>query len=167
MLNKNIYRCPNCGALLKDKNTENCNYCGANIFDTTLTKRGDERYLLHQGEVYFLKNLPGVHITIDTNNIPFQPEIIYNDLPYNRLSPELRGDAKEIISIVEKIERGCNEENLDLCLSVISREQGDSRFFSRSRDEAIKQFMKGDEETHGLNQISLFNIPESQDKGED
>lgn len=139
-----VYRCPNCGALLEDKHSKKCEYCGAHLVDDVFTKRTDSRFDLHQGEVQYFKNLPDLPITIETTDIPFQPRVIYDNLPGSRVDIKLRDDADEIISLVEKTQRACNEENLQLYTSTLSRKPEDRAFFNKARKGAIEQFMSGD-----------------------
>jgi len=141
---KEIYRCPNCGALLPNENATACEYCGAVLVDKPRFTRSDKRYGLHERKTFFFKNLPSTPITIDTQTIPFKPEINYTGLPGGTLDPSLRRDADEIVSLVEKTQKACNEEDLNLVMTTISPLPEDSVFYNNAKKGATEQFISGD-----------------------
>ena len=96
-----ILRCPSCGAVLKDKSADKCEYCGAVWEHHDVSQYGQEAAKLHAGEVYYFRHLPGVAITTKTKDIPFQPQILFNQLPGGELPPSLKSDADIICSAAE------------------------------------------------------------------
>jgi len=144
MSDVDILRCPCCGAVIKDKNAGKCEYCGAVWVHHERGQKlyGDEAEKLHEGEVYYFNRLPGVAITTKTRDVPFQPEILFNKLPGGVLDPTLKNDADAICSAVEKMQRGCNREDIDLYMSVVS--QDNQEFYQKVKKGAIDQFITSD-----------------------
>lgn len=135
------FRCPNCGAVLKDKKAKVCEYCGSAIeVEPEFPKEGE--YSPHAGEVVYFRNLPGQPITIDTTDIPFQPKTTYEKLPGGLLDSRLKKDADEIVSLVKATQEACNTEDLDLYVSTIS--PLNQAFYNQARKGAVEQFITGD-----------------------
>jgi hypothetical protein len=141
MTDLGVLRCPNCGGLLKDKNAEKCEYCGAVLTGRDKRERGP-KFRPHEGEVVYFKNLPDKTITIDTFDIPFEPDVTYENLPTGRLDISRRLDAEQIINLVKNTQKACNEEDLDLYMSTIS-ESAES-FYKLAKKGATEQFITGD-----------------------
>jgi|GEM_PF-1103082 len=137
-------KCPNCGAAVQGSGLLVCPYCGSQ-----LRVEGEGRAKAPfapevarlDKEVHF-RALPSLTVTVDTTDIPFQPEISYVNLPGARLDPSLRSDADRILSLVETCQRAINTEDLDLYMSTIAKES--SKFYDIARDGAEAQFVNSD-----------------------
>jgi uncharacterized Zn finger protein (UPF0148 family) len=137
-------KCPNCGAAVRGSGLLVCPYCGSQ-----LRVEGEERagapfapeVARLDKEVHF-RALPDLTVTVETTDIPFQPEISYANLPGGRLDPSLKNDAERILSLVETCQRAINTEDLDLYMSTIAKESPD--FYDMARSGAEAQFINSD-----------------------
>jgi hypothetical protein len=150
-----ILRCPSCGAVLKDKNSDKCEYCGAIWEHHDASQYGQEAEKLHAGEVYYFKRLPGVAITTKTKDIPFQPQMLFKQLPGGELPPSLKNDADIICSAAEKMQRGCNKEDVDLYMSVISPDT--QEFYQKVKKGAVDQFITSDMKRYTVS-VDFLNL---------
>lgn len=92
-------------------------------------------------EVHF-RALPDLTVTVETTDIPFQPEISYANLPGGRPDPSLRSDAERILSLVETCQRAINTEDLSLYMSTIAKDS--SKFYDMAKGGAEAQFINSD-----------------------
>ncbi|UCH79222.1 MAG: SH3 domain-containing protein [Candidatus Coatesbacteria bacterium] len=144
-------KCPNCGGAVRGRGQVTCPYCGSTLeiprpgkselrritssFGTPgTTLRGDE-------PVHFAA-LPGVDVTADTTDLPFQPQVTYASGPLSKLEAALQAEANEILRVVETTQEAVNREDLDLYLSTIHPEY--RAFYEKARRGAEQQFVAGD-----------------------
>lgn len=96
-------RCPNCGAMLKDKRVQKCGFCGAVLlYPPTEERLLPEEKKRPKGSISFL-HLADVPINIKTTDIPFKPKIKYHKLPGGEPGPVLKEDADRICALFEKL----------------------------------------------------------------
>lgn len=137
-------KCPNCGAAVRGVGLLLCPYCGSQ-----LRVEGEEREEFPfapevarlQAEVYF-DELPDLPITPATTEIPFKPDVIYDNLPGGKLAPALKKDADAILALVETCQTAVNTEDLGLYLSTVSRDE--PVFYDMARKGAEAQFIDSD-----------------------
>jgi hypothetical protein len=137
-------KCPNCGAAVSGVGLLLCPYCGSQ-----LRVKGEEREEFPfapevarlQAEVHF-DALPDEPITPATIEIPFKPDVIYENLPGGKLDPGLKKDADAILALVETCQTAVNTEDLDLYLSTVSRDE--SAFYDMAKKGAKTQFIDSD-----------------------
>jgi hypothetical protein len=137
-------KCPNCGATVSGVGLLLCPYCGSQ-----LRIEGEEKEEFPfapevarlQAEVYF-DALPDLPITPATTDIPFKPEVTYDNLPDGTLNPALKKDADAILTLVETCQTAVNTEDPDLYLSAVSRDE--PAFYDMARKGAEAQFIESD-----------------------
>lgn len=126
MTNVKSLKCPNCGGNINGEGEVKCEYCGSML---SVQKQPDARaaqpqYLVtfSQSErtIAFFNDLPGKVISITTTDIPFQPEVIYTNLPGGQLDPGLEADSDEILALFKAVQNALNAEDLDKYLSTFS-----------------------------------------------
>lgn len=135
-------RCPNCGAMLKDKRVQKCDFCGAVL----LYPQTEERLLPEEkkrpdGSVSFL-HLADVPINIKTTDIPFKPRIKYHKLPGGEPGPALKEDADRICALFEKLQQAVNRKDLETYMSFVSEQNRE--YYNGLREFLIKQFQVSD-----------------------
>ncbi len=141
-------KCPNCGANITGQGTMKCPYCNSqlHISGDGLTQPTQVTMLegtsTHEGTTAYFNNLPGVPISIHTENVPFQPEIVYDKLPGGKVDPMLESEARSIATMVETMQRAMNQEDLDLYETVVSR--ANPTFFEQARKGAEQTFVIND-----------------------
>jgi hypothetical protein len=155
MSDVDILRCPSCGAVLTDKASGKCEYCGAVWEHHDASQYGDQAAKLHAGETYYFKHLPGVAITTKTKEIPFQPQVLFNQLPGGQVPPSLKNDADVICSLSEKMQRGCNTEDIDLYMSPVSPDN--QEFYQKVKKGAVDQFITSDMKRYTVS-IDFLNL---------
>lgn len=137
-------KCPNCGAAVSGVGLLLCPYCGSQ-----LRVEGEKKEEFPfapevarlQAEVYF-DALPDLPITPATTEIPFKPEVTYDNLPISTLNPALKKDADAILALVETCQTAVNTEDLDLYVSTVSR--AEAAFYDTAREGAKAQFIDSD-----------------------
>jgi hypothetical protein len=137
-------KCPNCGAAVSGVGLLLCPYCGSQLRIESEEKEefpfAPEVARL-QAEVYF-ETLPDPPITPATTEIPFNPDVIYDNLPNGKLVPTLKKDADAILTLVETCQTAVNTEDMDLYLSTVSRDE--PAFYDMARKGAKAQFIDSD-----------------------
>ncbi len=135
---------PNCRAAVSGVGLLSCPYCGSQ-----LRVEGEERVevpfapdVARLGEEVRFDALPDLPITPATTEVPFKPDVIYDNLPGGKLAPALKKDADAILALVETCQNAVNTEDLDLYLSTVSRDE--PAFYDMARNGAEAQFIDSD-----------------------
>ncbi|MCP4229823.1 MAG: SH3 domain-containing protein [bacterium] len=119
-------KCPNCGGNVHGEGEVKCEYCGSmlSISKQTDARAAQPQYIVtfSQSErtYAFFNDLPGKLISITTTDIPFEPNVIYTNLPGGQLDPNLESDADEILALFKTVQDALNAEDLDGYLSTFS-----------------------------------------------
>jgi hypothetical protein len=135
-------RCPNCGAMLKDKRVQKCDFCGAVLLYPDAQKRllpAEKK--IPGGSAYFL-HLADVPINIKTTDIPFHPKIKYNRLPGGKPGPALQEDAERICALFGKLQQAVNRKDLEAYMSLVS--QQNREYYDKVRESSAHQFQTAD-----------------------
>lgn len=135
-------RCPNCGAMLKDRRVQKCDFCGAVL----LYPPAEEQLLPEEkkrpaGSVSFL-HLADVPINIKTTDIPFKPRIKYHKLPGGEPGPALKEDADRICALFEKLQQAVNRKDLETYISFVSEQNRE--YYDKVKEASLKQFQISD-----------------------
>ncbi len=137
-------KCPNCGAAVRGTGLLVCPYCGSQL-RVEGEKRVEVPFALdvaRLGEEVRFDALPDLPITPAMTEVPFEPEIIYDNLPGGRLDRTLKSDADEILSLIETCQTAVNTEDLDLYMSMIATES--RAFYDMARKGAETEFISSD-----------------------
>ena len=141
-------KCPNCGANVTGHGTMKCPYCNSQLHisgdgftqPTQVVMMGGKS--THEGTTAYFNNLPGVPISIRTEDVPFRPLIVYDRLPGGKADPMLESEARTIATMVETMQRAMNQEDMSLYETVVSR--ANPTFFEHARKAAEQQFIIND-----------------------
>ncbi len=144
-------KCPNCGAAVEGTGAVTCPYCGSALrvadVDKAHLKRikkdfGTAGRALHAGETAYFEGLPGVAITVETKDVPFQPTVSYDKLAGGAPTGARRLDAEAILKIAETTQRAVNREDLELYMSTV--DATNTTFAGMARRGATQQFITSD-----------------------
>ncbi|MCP4229309.1 MAG: zinc ribbon domain-containing protein [bacterium] len=141
-------KCPNCGANITGQGSMKCPYCNSqlHISGDGLTQPTQvvmvDGTSTHEGTTAYFKNLPGVPVTIRTENVPFQPLVVYDRLPGGRVDPMLESEARAIANMIQTMQRAMNQEDLSLYETVVSH--ANPTFFEQARKGAEQTFVLND-----------------------
>lgn len=141
-------KCPNCGANITGQGAMKCPYCNSqlHISGDGLTQPTSVVMLdgtsNHEGTTAYFNNLPGIPISIRTEDVPFQPLLVYDRLTGGKVDPMLESEARAIATMVETMQRAMNQEDLSLYETVVSR--ANPTFFEQARSGAEQQFVLND-----------------------
>ncbi|MGD8720049.1 MAG: hypothetical protein PVH29_14670 [Candidatus Zixiibacteriota bacterium] len=143
-------KCPNCGGAVQGTGAVTCPYCGSSLEVTAADKEQLRAVRREFGTAgvdagvkppFFFKNLPGVEITRETKEIPFQPTFVYSGLG-GEPAGLLRSEADAIVDVVRRTQESINHEDLPSYMTCITKK--DQRFRAKAQKGAEAQFIKSD-----------------------
>jgi accessory colonization factor AcfC len=144
-------KCPNCGAAVHGAGAVTCPYCGSAL-EVTPTDREQLRDAKRAfGAVgvdvgveppFIFQNLPGVEVTRETREIPFQPKVIFSRLAAGEPSGPLRAEADAVLDVVRRTQEAVNREDIAAYMTCIT--EADEKFRAKARQGAEAQFVTSD-----------------------
>jgi DNA-directed RNA polymerase subunit RPC12/RpoP len=143
-------KCPNCGGSVRGAGAVTCPYCGSSleVKSDVEQKREVKRAFGAVGvdvgvePPFIFQNLPGVEITRQTKDIPFQPSVIYSRLPGGEPAGPLRDEADAILEVVRRTQEAINREDMAAYMSCITETH--KKFRAQAQQGANAQFVTTD-----------------------
>jgi hypothetical protein len=144
-------KCPNCGGAVHGAGAVTCPYCGSAL-EVTKTDREQLRAVkrafgtagIDVGVMppFVFQHLPGVEITRETKDIPFEPKLIFSHLPGGEPKGTLREEADAVLDVVRRTQEAINREDMDAYMACISA--ADKKFRRKAHEGAHTQFVTTD-----------------------
>jgi hypothetical protein len=144
-------KCPNCGGAVHGAGAVTCPYCGSALEVTPADgeQLRDARRAFGTVGVdvgveppFIFQNLPGVEVTRETKEVPFQPKVIFSRLAAGEPTGPLRAEADAILDVVRRTQEAINREDMAGYMSCIT--ETDERFRAKARQGAEAQFVTSD-----------------------
>lgn len=144
-------KCPNCGGSVPGTGAVTCPYCGSAL-EVTKTDREQIRAVRRAFGTagidvgvkppFIFQHLPGVEITRQTKDIPFQPKVIFARLPGGEPKGTLHEEADAIVDVARRTQEAINREDMDAYMACIST--ADDKFRRKAQEGAHAQFVTTD-----------------------
>jgi hypothetical protein len=148
MTNVQSIKCPNCGGAVHGAGAVTCPYCGSAL-EVSKTDREQIRAVKRAFGTagidvgvrppFIFQHLPGVEITRETKDIPFEPKVIFARLPGGEPKGTLREEADAILDVVRRTQEAINREDMDAYMACIST--ADKKFRQKAQEGAHTQFV--------------------------
>jgi len=144
-------KCPNCGAPVKGTGYVNCPYCGsplevssddASRLAAARRQFGVSGKIMAPGQPLRFVQLPGLEVTKETRDIPFQPKTILSKLGSKASDPTLRAQSETILQVISQTQSAINREDLPAYLANYSNKN--PAFYEEARRGAVQQFAETD-----------------------
>ncbi len=144
-------KCPNCGAAVHGAGAVTCPYCGSALEVTPADgeQLRDARRAFGTVGVdmgveppFIFQNLPGVEVTRETREVPFQPKVIFSRLAAGEPAGPLRAEADAILDVVRRTQEAINREDMAGYMTCIT--EADQKFRAKARQGAEAQFVTSD-----------------------
>jgi len=144
-------KCPNCGGSVPGEGAVTCPYCGSSLEVKRVDaeqKRAAKRAFgtigvdANVNPPYIFQNLPGLEITRQTKDIPFQPTVIFSRLPAGEPTGTLREEADAVLDVARRTQDAINREDMDAYMTCVT--EADPKFREKARQGAHDQFVTTD-----------------------
>jgi DNA-directed RNA polymerase subunit RPC12/RpoP len=152
MVDVQSIKCPNCGAAVHGTGAVTCPYCGSALEVAGKTVKEQIRAVRRAFGTagvdvgveppFIFQHLPGVEITRETKDIPFQPKVIFSRLPGGEPKGALREEADAIVNIVRGTQDAINREDMAAYMESISTVH--AKFRRKAQEGAHTQFVTTD-----------------------
>ncbi len=142
-----LLKCPSCGATVSGEGEVTCAYCGSKLnIKRTHDKPGRETeyevtYSGSPPQLGFFRNLPAKPIKPETTDIPFDPELIFDDLPGGKPATGLKTEVEGITRVIEELQDAINSEDLEKYMSLFDKK--DSKYYKTTRTKTRYLFKSG------------------------
>ena len=152
MVDVQSIKCPNCGAAVHGTGAVTCPYCGSALEVAAKTAAEQIRAVrrafgtagvdIGVKPPFIFQHLPGVEITRETKDIPFQPKVIFSRLPGGEPKGALREEADAVVDVVRRTQDAVNREDMAAYMECISTTS--VKFRRKAQEGANTQFVTTD-----------------------